>query len=86
MTGSVQRVSTPFIVCSFFLSISAAYEEQNVATKVSEVWQERPEVLGVGQGEPAAPTPQPADLSTPEWQGTPGGPEQLVELESSASR
>nr|XP_026259301.1 zinc finger protein 185 [Urocitellus parryii] len=67
-------------------SISAAYEEKNVATKVCEVLQETPEVLGVGQGDPAAPTPQPVDLSILEWQNTPAAPEQLVELESSASR
>ncbi|XP_047392777.1 zinc finger protein 185 isoform X8 [Sciurus carolinensis] len=67
-------------------SIPAAYEEKNVANKICEAWQERPEALGVGQGDPAAPTPQPADLSTPEWQSSPGGPEQLVELESCASR
>ncbi|XP_048652917.1 zinc finger protein 185 isoform X2 [Marmota marmota marmota] len=67
-------------------SISAAYEEKNVATKVCEVLQETPEVLGVGQGDPAAPTPQPVDLSIPEWQNTPAAPEQLVELENSASR
>uniref|UniRef100_A0A8D2DS95 Zinc finger protein 185 with LIM domain n=1 Tax=Sciurus vulgaris TaxID=55149 RepID=A0A8D2DS95_SCIVU len=66
--------------------IPAAYEEKNVATKVCEAWLDRPEALGVGQGDPAAPTPQPADLSTPEWQSSPGGPEQLVELESCASR
>ncbi|KAG3273151.1 hypothetical protein H1C71_031378 [Ictidomys tridecemlineatus] len=66
--------------------ISAAYEEKNVATKVCEVLQETPEVLGVGQGDPAAPTPQPVDLSILEWQNTPAAPEQLVELESSASR
>ncbi|XP_047392771.1 zinc finger protein 185 isoform X2 [Sciurus carolinensis] len=66
--------------------IPAAYEEKNVANKICEAWQERPEALGVGQGDPAAPTPQPADLSTPEWQSSPGGPEQLVELESCASR
>ncbi|XP_071462502.1 zinc finger protein 185 isoform X2 [Marmota flaviventris] len=66
--------------------ISAAYEEKNVATKVCEVLQETPEVLGVGQGDPAAPTPQPVDLSIPEWQNTPAAPEQLVELENSASR
>ncbi|XP_047392776.1 zinc finger protein 185 isoform X7 [Sciurus carolinensis] len=68
------------------ISIPAAYEEKNVANKICEAWQERPEALGVGQGDPAAPTPQPADLSTPEWQSSPGGPEQLVELESCASR
>uniref|UniRef100_A0A8C5ZI13 Zinc finger protein 185 with LIM domain n=1 Tax=Marmota marmota marmota TaxID=9994 RepID=A0A8C5ZI13_MARMA len=68
------------------ISISAAYEEKNVATKVCEVLQETPEVLGVGQGDPAAPTPQPVDLSIPEWQNTPAAPEQLVELENSASR
>ncbi|KAM5127857.1 zinc finger protein 185 [Callospermophilus lateralis] len=67
-------------------SISAAYEEKNVATKVCEVLQETPEVLGVGQGDPAAPTPQPVDLSIPEWQNTPAAPEQHVELENSASR
>ncbi|KAF7468426.1 hypothetical protein GHT09_014694 [Marmota monax] len=64
----------------------AAYEEKNVATKVCEVLQETPEVLGVGQGDPAAPTPQPVDLSIPEWQNTPAAPEQLVELENSARR
>ncbi|XP_007991216.2 zinc finger protein 185 isoform X1 [Chlorocebus sabaeus] len=63
----------------------ADYEEKNVATKVGEAWQERPGAPGGGQGDPAVPTQQPADPSTPERQNSPSGSEQLVRRESCAS-
>uniref|UniRef100_A0A8C8Z886 Zinc finger protein 185 with LIM domain n=1 Tax=Prolemur simus TaxID=1328070 RepID=A0A8C8Z886_PROSS len=59
--------------------------EKNVATKVGEAWQETPGAPRGGQGDPAVPTQQPADPSTPERQGGPSGPEQLIGLESCGS-
>ncbi|XP_069319293.1 zinc finger protein 185 [Eulemur rufifrons] len=59
--------------------------ENNVATKVGEAWQEMPGAPRGGQGDPAVPTQQPADPSTPERQGSPSGPEQLIGLESCGS-
>lgn len=64
----------------------AGFEEKNVVTKLGETWQDRPGVPRGGQGDPAAPSQQPADPSTPEWQSSPRRPKQLMELESQASR
>nr|XP_055231593.1 zinc finger protein 185 isoform X2 [Gorilla gorilla gorilla] len=64
----------------------ADYEGKNVATRVGEAWQERPGAPRGGQGDPAVPTQQPADPSTPEWQSSPSGSEQLVRRESCGSR
>nr|XP_035144126.1 zinc finger protein 185 isoform X5 [Callithrix jacchus] len=61
------------------------YEEKNVATKAREAWQESPGTRGGGQGDPAVPTQQPTDPSTPERQSSPSGCEQLVGQESCAS-
>uniref|UniRef100_A0A2K6PTQ9 Zinc finger protein 185 with LIM domain n=1 Tax=Rhinopithecus roxellana TaxID=61622 RepID=A0A2K6PTQ9_RHIRO len=63
----------------------ADYEGKNVATKVREAWQERPGAPGGGQGDPAVPTQQPADPSTPERQNSPSGSEQLIRRESCGS-
>ncbi|XP_004065107.1 zinc finger protein 185 isoform X8 [Gorilla gorilla gorilla] len=63
----------------------ADYEGKNVATRVGEAWQERPGAPRGGQGDPAVPTQQPADPSTPEWQSSPSGSEQLVRRESCGS-
>ncbi|XP_011898207.1 PREDICTED: zinc finger protein 185 isoform X4 [Cercocebus atys] len=63
----------------------ADYEGKNVATKVREAWQERPGAPGGAQGDPAVPTQQPADPSTPERQNSPSGSEQLVRRESCGS-
>lgn len=63
----------------------AGFEEKNVVTKLGETWQDRPGVSRGGQGDPAAPSQQPADPSTPEWQSSPRRPKQLMELESQAS-
>ncbi|XP_012515409.1 PREDICTED: zinc finger protein 185 isoform X5 [Propithecus coquereli] len=67
-------------------SSALAGYEKNVATKVGEAWQERPGAPRGGHGDPAVPTQQPADPSTPERQGSPSGPEQLIGLESCGSR
>uniref|UniRef100_A0A8C8ZCN7 Zinc finger protein 185 with LIM domain n=1 Tax=Prolemur simus TaxID=1328070 RepID=A0A8C8ZCN7_PROSS len=67
-------------------SSALAGYEKNVATKVGEAWQETPGAPRGGQGDPAVPTQQPADPSTPERQGGPSGPEQLIGLESCGSR
>ncbi|XP_047572483.1 zinc finger protein 185 isoform X5 [Lutra lutra] len=64
----------------------AGSEEKNVAAKVGETWQEKPAALRGGQGDPAAPSQQPAPPRTPEPQSSPRRPEQLVELDSQASR
>ncbi|XP_032120056.1 zinc finger protein 185 isoform X3 [Sapajus apella] len=66
-------------------SVLADYEEKNVATKARETWQESPGAPGGGQGDPAVPTQQPTDPSTPERQSSPSGCEQLVGQESCAS-
>ncbi|KAM5196285.1 zinc finger protein 185 isoform 6-T7 [Hipposideros larvatus] len=58
--------------------------EKNAVTKLGETWQDRPGGPRGGQGDPAAPTQQPADPSTPEWQSSPRRPKQLLELESQA--
>ncbi|KAL4693352.1 hypothetical protein H8957_002725 [Semnopithecus entellus] len=63
----------------------ADYEGKNVATNVGEAWQERPGAPGGGQGDPAVPTQQPADPSTPERQNSPSGSEQLIRRESCGS-
>ncbi|XP_036082959.1 zinc finger protein 185 isoform X3 [Rousettus aegyptiacus] len=65
---------------------SAAFEEKNVVTKLGDTWQERPGAPRGGQGDPAAPTQPPEDPSTPEWQSGPQSPEQLMKVESQASR
>ncbi|XP_074247511.1 zinc finger protein 185 isoform X2 [Saimiri boliviensis] len=65
--------------------VLADYEEKNVAAKAREAWQESPGAPGGGQGDPAVRTQQPTDLSTPEWQSSPSGCEQLVGQESCAS-
>ncbi|XP_047572482.1 zinc finger protein 185 isoform X4 [Lutra lutra] len=67
-------------------STLAGSEEKNVAAKVGETWQEKPAALRGGQGDPAAPSQQPAPPRTPEPQSSPRRPEQLVELDSQASR
>ncbi|XP_032701156.1 zinc finger protein 185 isoform X4 [Lontra canadensis] len=64
----------------------AGSEEKNLAAKVGETWQEKPEALRGGQGDPAAPSQQPASPRTPEPQSSPRRPEQLVELDSQTSR
>ncbi|XP_039076625.1 zinc finger protein 185 isoform X3 [Hyaena hyaena] len=64
----------------------AGSEEKNVAAKVEETWQERPTVLRGGPGDPAAPSQQPAAARTPEQPRSPRISEQLVELDSQASR
>ncbi|XP_058569913.1 zinc finger protein 185 isoform X4 [Neofelis nebulosa] len=61
-------------------------EDKNVAAKVGETWQERPAVLRGGHGDPAAPSQQSAAPRTPEQQSISRRPEQLVELDSQASR
>ncbi|XP_059535934.1 zinc finger protein 185 isoform X5 [Myotis daubentonii] len=71
---------------SFFLSSLAGFEEKNVVTELGETWQEKPGVLRGGQGDTAAPTQQPEDPSTPERQSSPRRLQQLMELESQASR
>ncbi|KAL4844597.1 hypothetical protein H8958_015370 [Nasalis larvatus] len=63
----------------------ADYEGKNVAPKVREAWQERPGAPGGGQGDPAVPTQQPTDPSTPERQNSPSGSEQLIRRESCGS-
>ncbi|XP_058569919.1 zinc finger protein 185 isoform X10 [Neofelis nebulosa] len=72
--------------CSLFLSTLADSEDKNVAAKVGETWQERPAVLRGGHGDPAAPSQQSAAPRTPEQQSISRRPEQLVELDSQASR
>ncbi|XP_032701157.1 zinc finger protein 185 isoform X5 [Lontra canadensis] len=67
-------------------STLAGSEEKNLAAKVGETWQEKPEALRGGQGDPAAPSQQPASPRTPEPQSSPRRPEQLVELDSQTSR
>ncbi|GAB5584987.1 zinc finger protein 185-like isoform X4 [Prionailurus iriomotensis] len=68
------------------MSTLADSEDKNVAAKVGETWQERPAVLRGGHGDPAAPSQQSAAPRTPEQQSIPRRPEQLVELDSQASR
>uniref|UniRef100_A0A5G2QHZ9 Zinc finger protein 185 with LIM domain n=1 Tax=Sus scrofa TaxID=9823 RepID=A0A5G2QHZ9_PIG len=61
--------------------------EKNVVTKEGEeAWQGRPGALRDGQGNPAVPTQQPADPSTPEQQSSSRKPEQLLEVDSQANR
>ncbi|XP_077920021.1 zinc finger protein 185 isoform X3 [Halichoerus grypus] len=67
-------------------STLAGSEEKNVAAKVGETLQEKPTALRGGQGDPAVPSQQPAAPRTPEPQSSPRRPEQLVELDSQASR
>ncbi|XP_020935619.1 zinc finger protein 185 isoform X8 [Sus scrofa] len=60
--------------------------EKNVVTKEGEeAWQGRPGALRDGQGNPAVPTQQPADPSTPEQQSSSRKPEQLLEVDSQAN-
>ncbi|XP_032253371.1 zinc finger protein 185 [Phoca vitulina] len=67
-------------------STLAGSEEKNVAAKVGETLQEKPTALRGGQGDPAVPSQQPAAPRTPEPQSSPRRPEQLVELNTQASR
>ncbi|XP_064430756.1 zinc finger protein 185 isoform X4 [Mirounga angustirostris] len=67
-------------------STLAGSEEKNVAAKVGETLQEKPTALRGGQGDPAVPSQQPAAPRTPEPQSSPRRPEQLVELDSQATR
>ncbi|CAK7313341.1 Zinc finger protein 185 [Vulpes lagopus] len=64
----------------------AGSEEKNVAAKVAETWEEKPTALRGGQRDPAALSQQPEAPRTPELQSSPRRPEQLVELDSQASR
>uniref|UniRef100_A0A8I3S5I4 Zinc finger protein 185 with LIM domain n=1 Tax=Canis lupus familiaris TaxID=9615 RepID=A0A8I3S5I4_CANLF len=64
----------------------AGSEEKNVAAKVAETWEEKPTALRGGQRDPAALFQQPEAPRTPELQSSPRRPEQLVELDSQASR
>ncbi|XP_053773293.1 zinc finger protein 185 isoform X2 [Desmodus rotundus] len=63
----------------------AGFEEKNVVTKLRENWQEKPGALQGGQVDPAAFSQQPEDPSTTERKGSPGKPQQLMDLESQAS-
>ncbi|XP_046528741.1 zinc finger protein 185 isoform X9 [Equus quagga] len=63
----------------------AGSEEKNVAAKVGEAWQERPGTPRGDEGDPAAPTQQPADPSTSERQSSPR-PEPFMDLDSQRSR
>ncbi|XP_070460615.1 zinc finger protein 185 isoform X25 [Equus przewalskii] len=64
----------------------AGSEEKNVAAKVGEAWQERPRTPRGDEGDPAAPTQQPADPSTSELTSNPRRPEPFMELDSQRSR
>ncbi|XP_070113679.1 zinc finger protein 185 isoform X20 [Equus caballus] len=64
----------------------AGSEEKNVAAKVGEAWQERPGTPRGDEGDPAAPTQQPADPSTSELTSNPRRPEPFMELDSQRSR
>ncbi|PNJ02429.1 ZNF185 isoform 11, partial [Pongo abelii] len=46
--------------------VLADFEGKDVATKVGDAWQDRSGAPRGGQGDPAVPTQQPADPSTPE--------------------
>ncbi|XP_014584752.2 zinc finger protein 185 isoform X8 [Equus caballus] len=63
----------------------AGSEEKNVAAKVGEAWQERPGTPRGDEGDPAAPTQQPADPSTSELTSNPRRPEPFMELDSQRS-
>ncbi|XP_070460614.1 zinc finger protein 185 isoform X24 [Equus przewalskii] len=63
----------------------AGSEEKNVAAKVGEAWQERPGTPRGDEGDPAAPTQQPADPSTSKRQSSPR-PEPFMDLDSQGSR
>ncbi|XP_070460599.1 zinc finger protein 185 isoform X10 [Equus przewalskii] len=63
----------------------AGSEEKNVAAKVGEAWQERPRTPRGDEGDPAAPTQQPADPSTSELTSNPRRPEPFMELDSQRS-
>ncbi|XP_034505260.1 zinc finger protein 185 isoform X4 [Ailuropoda melanoleuca] len=84
--GSPRRPEQLVELDSQASSTLAGSEEKNVAAKVGETWQEKPAALRGGHGDPAAPSQQPAVPRTPEPQGSPRRPEQLVELDSQASR
>ncbi|KAM7044620.1 zinc finger protein 185 isoform 3-T5 [Molossus nigricans] len=62
----------------------AGFEERNVVTKLGDTWQEKPGTPRGGQRDPAAPTQQPEDPSTPEHQSSLRRPQQLMDLESQA--
>ncbi|XP_057170511.1 zinc finger protein 185 isoform X7 [Ursus arctos] len=84
----VGRVEAGRRATKWFQSINtlARSEEKNVAAKVGETWQEKPAALRGGHGDPAVPSQQPSVPRTLEPQGSPRRPEQLVELDSQASR
>lgn len=56
-----------------------------MAAKVGEAWQERPGTPRGDEGDPAAPTQQPADPSTSKRQSSPR-PEPFMDLDSQGSR
>nr|KAF6493278.1 zinc finger protein 185 with LIM domain [Molossus molossus] len=64
----------------------AGFEERNVVTKLGDTWQEKPGTPRGGQRDPAAPTQQPEDPSTPEHQSSLRRPQQLIDLENQANR
>lgn len=64
----------------------AGFEEKNVVTEVGETWQEKPRAPRGVQEDPAATTQQPEDANTPEHQSSSRRLQQLLELESQASR
>uniref|UniRef100_A0A8C5KIJ8 Zinc finger protein 185 n=1 Tax=Jaculus jaculus TaxID=51337 RepID=A0A8C5KIJ8_JACJA len=76
----------PFTQYSFFLSTPAGCEEKSVVPNISKAWPERPGAPQTMQGDPAEAIQPPAELSTPEQQRSPSGPEHLLELEGCASR
>ncbi|XP_045676479.1 zinc finger protein 185 isoform X10 [Phyllostomus hastatus] len=63
----------------------AGFEETNVVSKLGENWQ-KPGALCGGQEDPAAFSQKPEDPSTAEGKGSPRKPQQLMDLESQASR
>nr|XP_044996193.1 zinc finger protein 185 isoform X2 [Jaculus jaculus] len=63
----------------------AGCEEKSVVPNISKAWPERPGAPQTMQGDPAEAIQPPAELSTPEQQRSPSGPEHLLELEGCAS-
>uniref|UniRef100_A0A452V946 Zinc finger protein 185 with LIM domain n=1 Tax=Ursus maritimus TaxID=29073 RepID=A0A452V946_URSMA len=84
--GSPRRPEQLVELDSQASSTLARSEEKNVAAKVGETWQEKPAALRGGHGDPAVPSQQPSVPRTLEPHGSPRRPEQLVELDSQASR
>uniref|UniRef100_A0A8C3WMD9 Zinc finger protein 185 with LIM domain n=1 Tax=Catagonus wagneri TaxID=51154 RepID=A0A8C3WMD9_9CETA len=64
----------------------AGFEKTVVTAEGEEAWQGKPGALRNGQGDPAVPSQQLADPSTPEQQSSPRKAEQLLEVDSQASR